>query len=91
MTTLTPELLESQACERELKYALDLKRPVLPIRLSAAVRPEFSSYYIHELQVVDYFDQDVQTLKSLQRAIKKLSKAPPLPDPLPAPPAIPVS
>src|SRR5262249_61569271 len=43
------------------------------------------------LQVVDYFEQDVQTLKSLQRAIKKLSKAPPLPDPLPEPPAVPVS
>src|SRR5262249_28644907 len=91
VTALTPESLESQACQRELKYALDLKRPVLPIRLSAAVRPEFLSSYIHELQVVDYFEQDVQTLKSLQRAIKKLSKAPPLPDPLPEPPAIPVS
>src|SRR5262245_52025630 len=87
VTALTPESLESQACQRELKYALDLKRPVLPIRLSAAVRPEFLSSYIHELQVVDYFEQDVQTLKSLQRAIKKLSKAPPLPEP----PAIPVS
>ena len=42
VTALTPESLESQACQRELKYALDLKRPVLPIRLSAAVRPEFS-------------------------------------------------
>jgi len=91
VTALTPESLESQACQRELKYALDLKRPVLPIRLCAAVRPEFLSSYIHELQVVDYFEQDVQTLKSLQRAIKKLSKAPPLPDPLPEPPAIPVS
>src|SRR5262249_3671664 len=78
-------------CQRELRYALDLKRPVLPIRLSAAVRPEFLPSHIHELQVVDYFEQDVQTLKSLQRAIKKLSKAPPLPDPLPEPPAVPVS
>src|SRR5262245_38522726 len=91
VTALTPESLESQARQRELRYALDLKRPVLPIRLSAAVRPEFLPSYIHELQVVDYFEQDVQTLKSLQRAIKKLSKAPPLPDPLPAPPAVPVS
>lgn len=90
VTALTPESLESQACQRELKYALDLKRPVLPIRLSAAVRPEFLSSF-HELQVVDYFEQDVQTLKNLQRAIKKLSKAPALPDPLPEPPAIPVS
>jgi hypothetical protein len=91
VTALTPESLESQACQRELRYALDLKRPVLPIRLSAAVRPEFLPSHIHELQVVDYFEQDVQTLKSLQRAIKKLSKAPPLPDPLPEPPAVPVS
>src|SRR5215831_3022057 len=83
---LTPESLE-----RELRYALDLKGPVLPIRLSAAVRPEFLPSHIHELQVVDYLEQDVQTLKSLQRAIKKLSKAPPLPDPLPEPPAVPVS
>lgn len=91
VTALTPESLESQACQRELRYALDLKRPVLPIRLSAAVQPEFLPSYIHELQVVDYFEQDVQTLKSLQRAIKKLSKAPALPDPLPEPPAVPVS
>jgi hypothetical protein len=41
VTALTPESLESQACQRELRYALELKRPVLPIRLSAAIRPEF--------------------------------------------------
>jgi hypothetical protein len=91
VTALTPESLESQACRSELRYALDLNRPVLPIRLSAVVLPELLPSSIHELHVVDYFEQDVQTLKSLQRAIKKLSKAPPLPDPLPGPPAIPVS
>src|SRR5262249_32116372 len=76
VTALTPESLESQACQRELRYALDLKRPVLPIRLSAAVRPEFLPSHIHELQVVDYFEQDVQTLKSLQRAAPPFARPP---------------
>src|SRR5262249_33023658 len=91
VTALTPESLESHPCRRELRYPLDQKRRVLPIRLPAAVRPEFLPSHTHKLQVVDYFEQDVQTLKSLQRPIKKLSKAPPLPDPPPEPPAVPVS
>src|SRR5262249_48110289 len=91
VTALTPESLESQACQRELRYALDLKRPVLPIRLSAAVRPELLPSHTHDLKVVYYLEQDVQTLKGLHRAIKNLSRSPPLPDPLPEPPAVPVS
>ena len=86
VTTLTPE---SQACQRELKYAFDLKRPLLPIRLSSAVQMQSLSPIIRNLQVVDYLEQDTKTLRSLQRAIKSLPEAPPLPDPLPAPPPFP--
>jgi hypothetical protein len=88
VTTLTPE---SQACQRELRYAFDLRTPLLPIRLSSVVQMQSLSPIIRNLQVVDYLEQDTKTLRNLQRAIKSLPEAPPLPDPLPAPPPLPIS
>jgi thiol-disulfide isomerase/thioredoxin len=40
VAALTPDFLESKACQREMKYAKDLLRTLLPIRLSDKVLPE---------------------------------------------------
>jgi hypothetical protein len=91
VAALTPDFLESLACRREAKYAKDLYRILLPVRLSdklllSSLPPDFS-----EIQWVDYSRPDKQAFKNLQRTLRQLPKAPPLPDPLPDPPAVPIS
>ncbi len=91
VAALTPEFLESRACQRELKYALELQRTPLPVRLSDKLSPESLPPDLSELQWVDYSRPDKQALKSLQRTLRYLPKAPPLPDPLPDAPPVPIS
>jgi formylglycine-generating enzyme required for sulfatase activity len=91
VAALTPDSLESSACQREMKYANDLQRILLPVRLSDKVSPDSLPLGLSELQWVDYTLRNIAALKSLRRTLKNLPKAPPLPDPLPAQPPVPIS
>jgi hypothetical protein len=91
VAALTPDSLESEACRRELKYADLLQKPLCPVRLSDKVRPEALPHRLAELQWVDFRRQDKQAFKKLQQTIRGLPKAPPLPDPLPDKPPVPMS
>lgn len=91
VAALTAAFLESKPCQRELKYATDLQRNVLPVRLSDKVLPASLPPNLSELQWVDYCQRNIEALKSLQRTLRRLPKAPPLPDPLPDAPPAPIS
>jgi len=91
VAALTPDSLESRACQREIKYAKDLQKILLPVRLSDQVSPDFLPPDLSVLQWVDYSSPDKQAFKSLQRTLRNLPKSPPLPDPLPDAPAVPIS
>lgn len=88
---LTPDSLESQACGRELDYALALGKPVLPVLLSLEVQTNYLPAAIGQIQYVDYCKQDKQAALALVRALAGLPTAPPLPDLLPEPPPVPIS
>lgn len=88
---LTPDSLESQACGRELQYAMMLGRPVLPVLLSDEVKTMHLPAALGQIQYVDYCKQDKQAAFALMRAIAGLPAPPPLPDPLPNPPPVPLS
>jgi hypothetical protein len=88
---LTPDSIESQACGRELDYALLLGKPVLPVLLSDKVDMSELPAALAQIQCVDYQVQDKRAYVSLMRALSGLPGAPPLPDPLPAAPAVPIS
>jgi hypothetical protein len=88
---LTPESLESQACGREVDYALLLGKPVLPVLLSHEVNSAHLPPAIAQIQHLDYRKQDKQAAFKLVAALAGLPAAPPLPDPLPNPPAVPIS
>jgi TIR domain len=88
---LTPDSLESQACKRELDYAVRLGKPVLPVQLSENLQPNLLPAGLSELQCVNYCRQDKRAALALGRAIGGLPKASPLPEPLPPPPPVPVS
>lgn len=91
VAALTPDSLESLACQRELNYADLLQKPLCPVRLDDGVRPEVLPHRLAELQWVDYCHRDKLAFKNLRRTIRGLPNAPALPDPLPDPPAVPIS
>lgn len=91
VAALTLDSLESRACRREAKYASDLRKILLPVRLSDKVLPNSLPPDLSELQWVDYSRPDKQALKNLQRTLRYLPKSPPLPDSLPDAPAVPIS
>ena len=89
---LSPDSLESEACRREFRYAQQLGKPVVPVRLSEQVMPEFLPGPLTEVHCVDYLvPGSKHAYKALERALHNLPPAAPLPDPMPAPPPVPVS
>lgn len=89
---LSPDSLESEACRREFRYAQQLGKPVVPVRLSEQVMPGFLPSPLTEVHCVDYLvPGSKHAYKALERALHNLSPAAPLPDPLPPPPQVPVS
>jgi hypothetical protein len=82
---------ESTAVRREYQYAIDLGKPLLPILLSDHV--EFSTLPIQlaGTQYVDYRPGCPDPLGGLLNAVRNLSPAPALPQPLPPDPPIPIS
>jgi hypothetical protein len=52
VAALTPDSLESRSCQREMKYAGDLQRTLLPVRLSSEVSPDSLPHGLSELQWV---------------------------------------
>ncbi len=86
---VSPNSLNSVACKRELKWALALGKPVLPIaveRLPEALPRDFSVR-----QIVDYSEPGQEAAFALAGALTNLPPAPALPEPLPEPPAAPLS
>jgi hypothetical protein len=91
LCTLARESLESEACRRELAYAVVLEKPILPAMIADGVSPHLLPPQLASLQIIDYRASDRTPVLQLARALGALPAAPPLPDPLPAPPAAPLS
>ncbi len=87
---LTPLALESDACEREYRYAAQLGKRILPL-LADTDRLPFVPPELARIQRVDYRDQDKVAALRLGRALRSLPPAEELPDPMPEPPEIPMS
>ena len=98
LVVLSKKSLKSEACRRELAYAVSLQRPILPVRLV-----DLSSWQLPELvaraEVVNYSkraqsgESGVTFAFSLRDAVDELTSGGgrPLPDPLPPRPDIPES
>jgi hypothetical protein len=86
---VSPAAIESLACTRERGYAHALKKPVLPVEVEAtdtALLPDDLS----TLQLVRYTEPGEFQALGLAAAVQALPPTPPLPDPLPGPPEVPV-
>jgi TIR domain len=91
VAVLSPNSLDSEACKAELKYASELQKPLLPVRVSEKVQPKFLPLGLGERQLADYLRQDREEGWKLRRSVSDLPRAPPLPDPLPERPPVPGS
>jgi len=88
---VSPDSLESEACQRELNYAKSLGKVVLPVLVKEGVNVSLLPHPLDEIQVADYCTQDKKSAFVVINAINSLPQSAPLPDPLPEPPPVPVS
>jgi len=87
---LSESSLDSKPCLRELAYAQALGRPLLPIKVGQ-VSIQQAPRVIADAQVIDYVDRTPDGVLALRDALDAAPQAPALPDPLPEPPAAPIS
>lgn len=88
---LSPESWESEACKSELDYVVKLGKPILPVLVSEGININLLSPPLNEIQVTDYRRRDIEAAFALLKSINTTPPTPPLPDPLPKPPVVPVS
>ena len=87
---LSPDSLRSKACQAELRYAVELRRPLLPIMVRS-VPLHLAPRVIRDTQLIDYTERTADSAVALVTAVATQRPAPSLPDPLPAPPDPPLS
>lgn len=90
VVALSPNWLKSRACSAELEYATGCNRTVLPIMLGR-VSPQMTPPVIANVQILDYLERTPDAAISLVTALATARPSLPLPDPLPLPPAVPMS
>jgi hypothetical protein len=88
---LSPESWESEACRSELAYVRHFGKPVLPVLVADGINLNLLPPPINEIQVTDYRRRDKEAAFALIKSISTAPDTPPLPDPLPAAPKVPVS
>lgn len=67
---LTPESLESSYCKQELKYAIQLGKSILPIRLLEIIKPNQLPPSLSQFHVVDYLQQNRETALAVVKALR---------------------
>jgi hypothetical protein len=91
LPVLSAQYLESNPCALEADYAHSLGKPFLPVTIDP-VSPTLFRSYIAEAQWVSYDSADRSSVIELMRAFRSVPATPsPLPDPMPARPAVPIS
>ena len=91
IAVVSRDALSSTACRREFDWAESLHKPVMPVAVEPT--PKALPRRFSKLQIVDYSDRESRDRAALTLAggLATLPGAPPLPDPLPEPPAAPLS
>jgi TIR domain/Interferon-induced transmembrane protein len=87
---VSPSLIDSEAARRERSYARALQKQIIPLVVTP-VRSDLLPPDIATLQFIDYTKQTPLTGAMLANVLYSLPTQRPLPDPLPEPPAVPVS
>ncbi len=83
--------INSVACEREAEYADKLNKPIIPLFIEKPASTRLIPPSIAGRQWIDYTSNEKQTGLRLAIALSSADTTRTLPDPLPAPPDIPMS
>lgn len=89
MPAISASYLESVPCRLEAEYASALNRPILPVALEP-VSNRLCAPFIAEAQWITYTPSRDGILE-LMRGVNTLHRTPPLPNPMPPRPAVPIS
>jgi hypothetical protein len=81
----------SEACQSELAYASALGKPIVPVLVGEPVAEGLLPPLLAEMHYIDHRSDSRDSVAVYARALSRLSPAPPLPEPLPPAPAVPVS
>jgi TIR domain len=90
VAVISPRYVKSQASELERDYAQRLGKPLLPV-LVDPVDTLLLPVDLAAVQLVDYTSDPSESAFRLAAALSRLPPAPPLPQPLPNEPPVPVS
>lgn len=88
---LSPDSLASPACKLEHEYARALGKSVVPVVVTDGVFASLVPSDLAKIQHVDYRRPDKQSAIGVLKALSGLPTSMPPPDPLPCPPAPPLS
>lgn len=88
IVALSKNLLDSKACQAELRYAQQLGKPVLPVQVGPMDTLRINP--LSAMQVIDFRNPGLESGIELVSSVHALrAKSPPLPDSLPEDPPIP--
>jgi hypothetical protein len=88
---LSPQSCDSDACKRELNYAHQLHKTILPVLVADGISVNLLPPPLHEIQVTDWRSRDKEAAFALIRSINTAPASQPMPEPLPSPPSVPES
>src|SRR5262245_37828949 len=88
---LSPSSLASAAWKRESAYAGALGKPIMPVLIADGVATKLLPRTLSMIHFLDYRAHDKQAFIALSKALGSVAAAPPLPEPLPPPPEVPLS
>ena len=91
ISALSPESSDSEACKSELGYAVQLGKTILPVLVADGINLNLLPAPLNEIQVTDYRGRGKEAAFALIRCIHTAPPNTSLPDPLPAPPRVPIS
>lgn len=86
---LSPQVLRSEPCRREYGYARALGKPVLPVILTD-LEIRYLPGELQKTQLVKFRQRSGEQRRALRDSLNNLPPAPPLPDPLPSEPEVPL-
>lgn len=88
IVALSKNMLESKACQAELRYAQALDKAILPVQIGPLDNLRINP--LAHMQVIDYRNPSIETGIELVSTVQtRRTTAKPLPDPLPDEPPIP--
>lgn len=88
LAALSQNMLQSKACQAEMRYALALGKPILPVLVGPV--DSMRTNPLAGMQVIDFQQRSIEAWMELDEAVRAKQTAPSTPpDPLPAEPPMP--